>query len=208
MIHGSRSSPARRSVSAIRLAAAIANGFGRVLRQLWACARRTSAPTLPLPLRSRKRANERAPASTRISERLPSAVAAPRRHEGAHIGGRKLGRVALSDGAPPRCSARKCEELADVAPVGFQRLRRHALLGAEIAEPAADFGGDVGAAARCAHGGQEWQRFLHPSLSARNRPDRTATMAARIVDVLVPVALDQTYSYRVPAGSSSRPATW
>src|SRR5665647_2401901 len=25
-------------------------------------------------------------------------------------------------------------------------------------------------------------------------------MAARIVDVLVPVALDQTYSYRVPAG--------
>jgi hypothetical protein len=41
--------------------------------------------------------------------------------------------------------ARQAEELADVAPVGLQRLRRHALFVAEIAEPAADFGGDVGA---------------------------------------------------------------
>src|SRR5665647_1650784 len=30
-------------------------------------------------------------------------------------------------------------------------------------------------------------------------------MAARIVDVLVPVALDQTYSYRVPAGVELAP---
>src|SRR5450631_4003967 len=69
MIHGARASPARKSVSEIRLAAAIASGFGNVLPTLGA---RTadSAPTLPLPLRSRKRANERAPASTRINERL------------------------------------------------------------------------------------------------------------------------------------------
>ena len=32
-------------------------------------------------------------------------------------------------------------------------------------------------------------------------------MAKRIVDVLVPVALDHTYSYRVPDASPSRPAT-
>ena len=30
-------------------------------------------------------------------------------------------------------------------------------------------------------------------------------MATRIVDVLVPVALDQTYSYRVPAGLELAP---
>ena len=33
-------------------------------------------------------------------------------------------------------------------------------------------------------------------------------MTPRVVDVLVPVALDQTYSYRVPAGSIWRRAMW
>src|SRR5674476_593948 len=37
--------------------------------------------------------------------------------------------------------------------------------------------------------------FLKPPES-----DRPNLMATRIVDVLVPVALDQTYSYRVPEG--------
>ena len=37
---------------------------------------------------------------------------------------------------------------------------------------------------------------------------RSIAMSTRFIDVLVPVALDQTYSYRVPAGWSSRPATW
>ena len=32
-----------------------------------------------------------------------------------------------------------------------------------------------------------------------------SAMAKRIVDVLVPVALDQTYSYRVPAGMELAP---
>ena len=38
-----------------------------------------------------------------------------------------------------------------------------------------------------------------------NRPEigQTFSMAQRIVDVLVPVALDQTYSYRVPAGDGA-----
>ncbi len=40
------------------------------------------------------------------------------------------------------------EELADVARIGFQRFRRHAPLGAEIAEPAGDFGGHVGGGER------------------------------------------------------------
>ena len=126
----------------MRLAAAIASGFGRVLATFGA---RTaaSAPTLPLPLRSRKRANERAPASTRISERLPRP--SPRR---AAMKARTSAGVSLAKRFERRRAAQmpgqKIEELADVAPIGFQRLRRHAPLGAEIAEPAADFGGHVG----------------------------------------------------------------
>src|SRR5476649_2320764 len=44
----------------------------------------------------------------------------------------------------------------------------------------------------------DYEGFLHPSLSRRNRTE--THMTARIVDVLVPVALDQTYSYCVPEG--------
>ena len=47
-----------------------ASGFGRVFA-IFGARTAASAPTLPLPLRSRKRANERAPASMRISERPP-----------------------------------------------------------------------------------------------------------------------------------------
>src|SRR6185312_9842698 len=42
--------------------------------------------------------------------------------------------------------------------------------------------------------------FLKAVESARPSP-----MAARVVDILVPVALDQTYSYRVPAGLDLAP---
>src|SRR5262249_60339591 len=71
MIHGSRASPLRRSVAVICTAAEIAMGFGNVFGALVA---RTavSAATLPFPLHSRKRANERIPAIARISERLPA----------------------------------------------------------------------------------------------------------------------------------------
>jgi hypothetical protein len=79
-IQGSRSSPARKSVSAMRLAAAIARGFGSVFA-IFGVRTEARAPTLPLPLRSRKRANERTPASMRISERppMPSARRAARK---------------------------------------------------------------------------------------------------------------------------------
>src|SRR6202020_1095993 len=68
-IQGARSSPARSSASATRLAAATAKGFGRLL-PIFGARIADSAPTLPRPSRSRKRPNERSPASARISERL------------------------------------------------------------------------------------------------------------------------------------------
>jgi len=42
--------------------------------------------------------------------------------------------------------------------------------------------------------------FLKAAESARPEP-----MTTRVVDILVPVALDQTYSYRVPAGLELAP---
>ena len=73
-IQGSRSSPARTSTSLTRLASATASGLGKV-RATFGARTAASAPTLPLPLRSRKRANDRTPANVRMSERLamPSA---------------------------------------------------------------------------------------------------------------------------------------
>jgi len=53
----------------MRLAAGIASGFGSGFAS-FGVRTAESAPTLPLPLRSRKRAKERTPASMRISERL------------------------------------------------------------------------------------------------------------------------------------------
>jgi len=47
----------------------------------------------------------------------------------------------------------KIEELADVAAIGFQGLVRHAPLGAEKPQPAADFGGNVGGDFRLWHHG-------------------------------------------------------
>ena len=104
-----------------RLAAEIASGFGSVFASFGA---RTaaSAPTLPLPLRSRKRANERAPASMRISERLlmPSARRAAMKAR-TSSGSRR-------DNAGERHAAagmlgQEDEELPNVALIGLDRLR-------------------------------------------------------------------------------------
>ena len=46
------------------------------------------------------------------------------------------------------------EELADVAPVGLQGLARHAPFGAEIVQPADDFGLNVGGEGQFFHVGQ------------------------------------------------------
>ena len=100
-----RYGPARRSTSVMRLAAAIASGFGKVFGTFGARTA-TRAATLPLPWRSRKRANDRTPASILIRERPPMPSA--RR---AAMNARTSSGVSFasseSDGAPPRCSARK-----------------------------------------------------------------------------------------------------
>jgi hypothetical protein len=105
MTQGSRASPSRKSVSEIRLAAAIASAFGSVL-PIFGARTAESAPTLPLPLRSRKRANERVPAITRISERLLSPSLRRAAMKARTSAGESLAK-AFSDGAPPRCWVRK-----------------------------------------------------------------------------------------------------
>src|SRR5665213_1673856 len=187
MIHGARVSPSRKSVSEIRLATAIASGFGSVLPTLGA---RTaaSAPTLPFPLRSRKRANERAPASTRMSERVlrPS----PRR---AAMKARTSAGVSLANclrvGAPPRWRARK--------PRNWRASRPYAPSQRAISAVTSGLAASSLMTARVA---SLPSPFLKPPESAR-----PTIMTARIVDVLVPVALDQTYSYRVPEGLALAP---
>ena len=46
----------------------------------------------------------------------------------------------MSDGLPPRCSARKARNCDDVAPIGLDGLRRHAPFVAEMGEPARQLG--------------------------------------------------------------------
>ena len=67
----------------------------------------------------------------------------------------------------------KAEELADVAAIGFQGFSGHAPFGAEIAEPAADFGGDVGTGGGAGHG-VNLALLPYPSLNRRNRTDLSA----------------------------------
>ena len=133
-IQGSRVSPARSSASAKRFAAVIETGFGRLLPTLGArMAER--APTLPLPSRSRKRPNERKPASVRISERPP--ISSARR-----IAMKALTSLASSAAKrasvtrAPQCSGQKFKELPEVAGIGFQRLRRQPPFAAQMRQPA------------------------------------------------------------------------
>ena len=119
----------------------MASGFGSVLASFGA---RTaaSAPTLPLPLRSRKRANERVPASMRISERLLMPSATPRRHEGTYVLWLET-RERRERDALTKMAAQEGEELDDVALVGLDRLRRHPPLGREVAEPVRQLARDI-----------------------------------------------------------------
>ena len=111
-------------------AAAMCSGFGRVFATFGA---RTaaSAPTLPLPLRSRNRANERTPARARISDRLPApsarrAAMKARTSCGASLASR------LKVGLPPRCSARNTRNWRDITGIGLDGLARHAPLGRKM----------------------------------------------------------------------------
>src|SRR5690242_8503764 len=108
----------------------------------------------------------------------------------------------------------KRQELQHVALIGLERLVGHAPLGAEVSEPTHHLArhlrrreGQVysffGLAAhglpdaRSLTGADVIAPFVHSSLTCGSALGRF--MAKRVVDVLVPVALDQTYSYRVPS---------
>jgi hypothetical protein len=93
------------AVSVMRRAAVAASGFGKVL-PIFGARTAASAATLPLPLRSRKRAKERAPAKPRMSERPPIPAARRAAMKARTSCGVSLER-SFSFGAPPRCSAMK-----------------------------------------------------------------------------------------------------
>ena len=139
-IQGSRVSPARSSASAKRLAAAIWIGFGRLLPTLGARIAE-SAPTLPLPSRSRKRPNERNPASARISERPP--ISSARR-----IAMKALTSLASSaanaPASPARPSARR-----ETPGTGGGRGHRPPASSATAAARRADATASASSAARC-----------------------------------------------------------
>ena len=92
MIHGSRASPARNSISVMRLAASAASGFGKVLGSFGA---RTADERRHLALAvALEEAREGARAGQPAHQRaVAGALAAPRRHEGAHVGGRQFGEL-------------------------------------------------------------------------------------------------------------------
>ena len=133
-IQGSRFSPARRRHRSDAWPRAIWIGFGRLLPILGARIA-DSAPTLPLPSRSRKRPNERNPASARISERPP--ISSARRIA-------MKARTSLASSAAkrckrhraPQCSPEKDQKLPQVARIGLEGLRRQPPLGAQMRQPA------------------------------------------------------------------------
>ena len=93
-----------------------------------------------------QKARERAHARERPHQRAAAdAVAAPRRHEGAHVLRRELGEFGERRRAAEMLG-HESEELPDVALVGLDGLARHAALGAEMREPARHLGRHVRAA--------------------------------------------------------------
>ena len=122
-----------------------------------------SATSSALSARARRRARRPCPCrcvrgsaqtsarrrAMRISERLPmpsARRAAMKARTSARLErGKRLERTA----APPRCPARKPRNWRDVAPIGLDRLRRHAPLGAKMRKPARDLRGDIGGRRSC-----------------------------------------------------------
>src|SRR5262249_342958 len=100
----------------------------------------------------------------------------------------------------------EAEELKDVASVGLARLPRHAPLGGQMLEPPREFADEFRRRKRQIVGLSH--RSIRDSRCRIITPGRCAfvkmrflsevRMDKRIVEVLVPVALDHTYSYRVP----------
>ena len=87
---------------------------------------------------------ERARAGERPHQRAAAdAVAAAVRHEGAHVARREIPQHREGDPAA-EMGREKAEELADVALIGLDGLRRHPPFGAEMGEPIDDFAGGLG----------------------------------------------------------------
>ena len=130
----------------IRIGHALGGGDGKRPRQGFGNLRRAHGgerADLALAVAFEK-AGERARAGERAHQRAAADVfGAPRRHEGAHVGRHKRGEL-LERRRAAKVVGEEGEELQNVAPVGFESLRRHAAFGAEITEPAFDLGGDLG----------------------------------------------------------------
>ena len=141
-IHGGRSSPARASLSVTFRADTTESGLGSVLAIL---GERTanSAPILPPWLRSRKRANERAPASPRASERpvMPSARRAAMK---ARMSGGPRRGEPLEAHPVAQMLRHEGEKLPHIALIGLAGLGRHAPLGREMHPPARQLRRHVG----------------------------------------------------------------
>ena len=211
-IHCSRSSPARSSASVTRLAETIGKRLRQRLRHL---RRAHGGERADLALAvAFKKSCERPHARQRPHQRAAAdVVRAPRRHEGAHVLRREPGEFGQRRPAAEMLR-QKSQELPDVALVGLDGLGRHPALGAKMTEPARHLGRHV-AGGEGRFGGR--LRFVlcltrgelsHPLPSPfLNRPGigQTCRMATPFVDVLVPVALDHTYSYRVPRELELKP---
>src|SRR6185312_11258279 len=64
------------------------------------------------------------------------------RHEGTHVGRLQRGEL-LERWRTAQMLGQELQELQNVAPIGLDRLRRHAPLGGQIGEPAVDHGRDA-----------------------------------------------------------------
>ena len=212
----------------MRLAAATASGFGSVLAIFGArTADERADPALALAF---EEARERARAGERAHQRAAAdAVGAPRRHEGAHVRrASSLARLRERDLAAEMLGE-EGEELADVARDRPRRVfgdirRSPPRKARQRTTSRRDVGGGEGddsvfgmpirsslvmRSCACTLSGII-APASYPSLSAAEsaetlREIRMQRMKRRVVDVLVPVALDQAYSYRVPAGMEVAP---
>jgi hypothetical protein len=93
-----------------------------------------SAPTLPLPSRSRKRPNERSPASAPHQRSPADLVRAPHRHEGSDVARLERGKCRKRHPCAPVLGEER-QALPHVAGIGLERLRRQPPLGAQMRQP-------------------------------------------------------------------------
>src|SRR5262245_11343282 len=105
------------------------------------------------------------------------------------------------------------QELMSVTPIGVARLRRHAPLRRQVLEPPVKLMQNIGRRKRQVAGSghgtishrPSWIITPCPCAFVKMRFRLEVCMPKRIVEVLVPVGRDHTYSYRVPDGLDLEP---